>query len=672
MALKLDISKAYDKVEWSFLRKVLFKLGFHDHFIQLVLLCVSSVSYSFILSGRQFGHIVPERGLRQGDPLSPYLFLLCTEALSSLISRAELEGHLKGICISRGAPSISHLFFADDTLLCCHASTEALNCIQNILQVYGKASGQEINYQKSVIVFSKNTPEPVMSFISEGLGIRKADRHEKYLGLPSVVGRSKRVVFESIRDKIWHKVSSWGEKQLSQAGKEVLTKAVVQAIPTYSMHVFKLPEGLVREIESMIAKFWWNSIENRKIYWMPWTQLCTSKLHGGLGLRDLRAFNSAMLAKQFWRLLVHPDSLVGQVLQARYYPGSSILDADLGSRPSFTWRSIFSSKALIQAGYRWRIGDGRTTKIWIDPWIPRLPSFCPRNAIGPLPPPTTVCHLFDLASGDWNVPLLSSIFDHDDCMAILSLPLSRAPLCDEIVWHFTRSGSFSVKSAYHVVVTAPEEFDQHTFLLCPFARIVWALSDLRWDLICKWTVNARDWLFHVYKMLDHSEFNLFLTICWSIWWSRNKRWTAHEVSTPDQTIAFARNYLSAFSGFLDPHHSLSTSTAPVKWSVPPNDVVKINSDAAIFEEAGAFGVGVIAQNSQGQSLAWTASRHHRTLSPEAAEAWAARIAIQLVVQQGWTKIIIEGDCATLHIKLTTPEDRSSLISPIIHDILVAS
>ncbi|KAL0313501.1 UNVERIFIED_CONTAM: hypothetical protein Sradi_5749400 [Sesamum radiatum] len=146
--------------------------------------------------------------------------------------------------------------------------------------------------------------------------------------------------------------------------------------------------------------------------------------------------------------------------------------------------------------------------------------------------------------------------------------------------------------------------------------MVWALSDLRWDFICKWTANARDWLFHVQKMLDHSEFNLFWTICWSIWWSRNKQWTAHEVSTPDQTIAFARTYLSAFSGFLDPHHSLSTSTAPVKWSAPPDDVVKINSDAAIFEEAGAFGVGVIARNSQGQSLAWIASRHHRTLSPE--------------------------------------------------------
>ncbi|KAL0302585.1 UNVERIFIED_CONTAM: putative mitochondrial protein [Sesamum angustifolium] len=131
MALKPNISKAYDKVEWNFLRQVLFKLGFHDHFIQLVLLCISSVSYSIILSSKQFGHIIPERGLRQGDPLSPYLFLLCTEALSSLISRAESHGSL---------------------------------------QVYGKTSGQEINIEKSVIVFSKNTADNLRTDISEGLG----------------------------------------------------------------------------------------------------------------------------------------------------------------------------------------------------------------------------------------------------------------------------------------------------------------------------------------------------------------------------------------------------------------------------------------------------------------------------------------------------------------------
>ncbi|KAL0405608.1 UNVERIFIED_CONTAM: hypothetical protein Slati_3874700 [Sesamum latifolium] len=162
---------------------------FHECFVQLVLLCVSSVSYSVMLSGRQFGKIIPERGLHQGNLLSPYLFLVCIEALSSLITKAETSGQLDGIRIYRNAPSISHLFFVDDTLLCCQASLEAMGCIQSILQVYGKASGQEINLQKLVVVFSKNTPPCLMTTISDGLGIRMVDRHEKYLGLPYVVGR---------------------------------------------------------------------------------------------------------------------------------------------------------------------------------------------------------------------------------------------------------------------------------------------------------------------------------------------------------------------------------------------------------------------------------------------------------------------------------------------------
>ncbi|KAL0303703.1 UNVERIFIED_CONTAM: hypothetical protein Sradi_6238400 [Sesamum radiatum] len=128
--------------------------------------------------------------------------------------------------------------------------------------VYGKASGQEINLEKSMIVFSKNTADNLRSVICEGLGIRQADKHEKYLGLPSLAGRSRKAVFNSLRDKVWNKISLWGEKELSQASKEVLIKAVIQAIPTYVIGVSQLPEGLIRDIEGMIASFWWNSTEN--------------------------------------------------------------------------------------------------------------------------------------------------------------------------------------------------------------------------------------------------------------------------------------------------------------------------------------------------------------------------------------------------------------------------
>ncbi|KAL0302385.1 UNVERIFIED_CONTAM: hypothetical protein Scaly_2565200 [Sesamum calycinum] len=109
--------------------------------------------------------------------------------------------------------------------------------------------------------------------------------------------------------------------------------------------------------------------------------------------------------------------------------------------------------------------------------------------------------------------------------------------------------------------------------------------------------------------------------------------------------------IRAFSGFLDPHPNLISTPTSTRWLTPPADVVKINSDAAIFQESGNFGIGVIALDSQGQCLAWTAIRLHRTISPEVAEAWAVRITIQFAASHGWPRIVLEMDCATLHIKL---------------------
>lgn len=122
MALKLDMSKAYDRLEWDFLEVMLRKLGFVEIWINLLMSCVRTVTYLILLNGQPQGHIVPSRALRQGDPLSPYLFILCTEALSSLIRKAEDEGRISGVPISRGGIRINHLFFADDSLLFCKAN----------------------------------------------------------------------------------------------------------------------------------------------------------------------------------------------------------------------------------------------------------------------------------------------------------------------------------------------------------------------------------------------------------------------------------------------------------------------------------------------------------------------------------------------------------------------
>ena len=159
MALKLDISKAYDQVEWLFLQNIMVKIRFPAGWIERVMSCVTIPSLSILVNGKPYGMIQPSRGIRQGDPISPYLFLLCAEGLTALLNKAESEGRIKGMSICRGAPNITNLMFADDSLLFCQATQAEGETIAYILQTYEKASGQRINLEKSSAYFSSNTPE---------------------------------------------------------------------------------------------------------------------------------------------------------------------------------------------------------------------------------------------------------------------------------------------------------------------------------------------------------------------------------------------------------------------------------------------------------------------------------------------------------------------------------
>ncbi|KAL0003477.1 hypothetical protein SO802_017258 [Lithocarpus litseifolius] len=159
MALKLDMSKAYDRVEWSYLKLLMLKMGFHEKWVYLMMMCITTVSYSILINGEPSGKIVPSRGLRQGDPISPYLFLLCSEGLHALIEKAALEGHIRGISLCRNGPRLTHLFFADDSLLFCRASIQECNHIQAILSDYEKASGQKLNREKQPFSSAKQLPQ---------------------------------------------------------------------------------------------------------------------------------------------------------------------------------------------------------------------------------------------------------------------------------------------------------------------------------------------------------------------------------------------------------------------------------------------------------------------------------------------------------------------------------
>ena len=153
MALKLDMSKAYDCVEWPFMEKLLIKMGFNERWVQLMMMCITSATYSILINGEAQGHITPTRGLRQGDPLSPYLFLLCMEGLHGLIKKATAMGDIRGISICRSGPKLTHLLFADDSLVFCRATVNDCQKLMDILSAYERASGQKINRDKTNLFF---------------------------------------------------------------------------------------------------------------------------------------------------------------------------------------------------------------------------------------------------------------------------------------------------------------------------------------------------------------------------------------------------------------------------------------------------------------------------------------------------------------------------------------
>lgn len=233
MALKLDMSKAYDRVEWEFLKGIMMKMGFPAMFTELVMNCVTSSSFAILVNGQPTRTFTLTRGLRQGDPLSPFLFILCAEGLSALLEDAKGKQLIHGIKIGRRVDPISHLLFVDDSVLFARAIVEEVDNMLDILSIYEAASGQKLNLEKSEVSFSRNVDDEKKNLLLARLNFKVVADHDKYLGLPTYVGNSKKEVFRAIQDRVWKKLKGWKENFLSQAGREVLIKAIAQAIPIY-------------------------------------------------------------------------------------------------------------------------------------------------------------------------------------------------------------------------------------------------------------------------------------------------------------------------------------------------------------------------------------------------------------------------------------------------------
>uniref|UniRef100_A0A2N9IBI9 Reverse transcriptase domain-containing protein n=1 Tax=Fagus sylvatica TaxID=28930 RepID=A0A2N9IBI9_FAGSY len=618
VALKLDMSKAYDRVEWAFLERVMERMGFASRWIHLLMTCVQTTSYSVLLNGEPTGYIKPTRGIRQGDPLSPYLFLLCAEGLSALLCRAEREQQIHGVSMCRNGPKISHLLFADDSLLFCQATQAECNRLMEVLAQYERASGQMVNKEKTALFFSKNTPESVRCAIQQLWGVQGTANFEKYLGLPAMVGKSKQHTFNNLKERIAQRLQGWKERLLSKAGRAILIKTIAQAIPTYTMSCFKLPKTWCADINSLISNYWWGQRrEENKIHWINWGRLCSLKEDGGVGFRDIHSFNMALLAKQGWRLMSQPCSLFAKCFQAKYFPGVSFLKAKLGSNPSYIWRSILAARELLRKGLRWQIGNGQQAHVWEDEWGQTTLHQCsnPMEV-------QWVADLIDAESGSWDVSILRKVFDEDSVQRVQQVVLTDCRRRDYPIWKHDPQGIFSVKSAYRVAVGADlhceavgssdktrnqrmwkhlwklkipnkvkfhiwraslnalptrfylcrrrilqdpccpicnsaSETTTHALWACPYAVSVWALSPGRLQKLPSSEVDFFLLARQFFQDMECETRELWAVICWAIWYARNKFIHESLLLPPQQTLDMATRLLRDYQIVKSGQHLIS-------------------------------------------------------------------------------------------------------------------
>eukprot|EP00253_Pinus_taeda_P010493 PITA_10493 len=374
MMIKLDLSKAYDRLSWKYLETVLERFGFHQRWIAWIHNLISSPHFSILVNGSPSKTFNASRGIRQGDPLSPFLFILAAEGLGRFIKQERAANRIKGLQIWGNNLPLTHQQFVDDIMLFGEPTVREVRHLRRILDLFAEASGLEINKDKSCI-FIFNTIDQVKSHLIRILGFKRGELPTKYLG--NVLDlTSKRVKnWQGVLDKLSNKVANWAFRVLNIAGRVVLAKSVLQAIPIYPLSIMAAPAGVFAKIKEIIRKFIWSgSDQKKKRALASWSQLTERKEKGGLGLRDPEALNRVLGAKLWWRWLSGGNDLWKTIWRTKYrMPASQvdILRQQEIPKGSVIWELASQNCDLIGKHTFWEIQGGSEANFWDDRWQQR-------------------------------------------------------------------------------------------------------------------------------------------------------------------------------------------------------------------------------------------------------------------------------------------------------------
>lgn len=370
--LKVDLRKAFDSIRWDFVLSTLRGLNIPEKFVGWIKECICTPTFSISLNGMSDGFFKSARGLRQGDPLSPYLFVLSMEVFSKLMhSRFDsgyISYHPKTIELK-----ISHLMFADDVMVFFDGSSSSLHGIYETLDDFAGWSGLQMNREKTTLYHAGLSVNE--SRVISDYGFPCGAFPVRYLGLPLMSRKLRINEYAPLLEKIKNRFRAWAVQSLSFAGRTQLIASVIYGTVNFWISTFMLPKGCIKMIESLCSCFLWSgNIENHKKAKVAWSTVCLPKVEGGLGLRSFSDWNKTLCLRLIWLLFSKSGSL-WVAWQRHHHKLSSVSFWNIQSKnsDSWFWKCLLKLRPLARQFITCRVGKGTDVWFWHDNWTPLGP-----------------------------------------------------------------------------------------------------------------------------------------------------------------------------------------------------------------------------------------------------------------------------------------------------------
>ncbi|GJX98275.1 RNA-directed DNA polymerase, eukaryota, reverse transcriptase zinc-binding domain protein [Tanacetum coccineum] len=370
LIFKVDFEKAFDSISWNYLIHILDSFGFGNKWCSWIKACLNSSRASILINGSPTSEFSIKRGLRQGDPLSPFLFILVMEGLHNAFEEAVGNGLITGVNIKNSTINVSHLFYADDVIITTDWNAKDMDNIIRVLHVFYLASGLKINIHKSNIYGIGVNKDEVLSMASNA-GCIAGDIPFNYLGLPIGSNMKSIASWKTLVDRFHMRLSSWKANLLSIGGRLTLIKSVLGSLGIYYLSIFRAPESVLQDLERIRAKFFWGGNKDKKMAWVKWPIILNSFDNGGLNIGSLTV-STLLSSKMALEVAFFPPNAFGfrssKLIMVRWrFDIKWLASRAIGDHCGTL---IFSLEGLsLSNTFRFKAGCGTRIRFWKDIWV---------------------------------------------------------------------------------------------------------------------------------------------------------------------------------------------------------------------------------------------------------------------------------------------------------------